>query len=161
KNGIKNKLAIASKFSPALATFTQPGQLDAYLYVAWADQSNNNDIAVSWSPSGQFDDGGSQTVAGTSNTGPALVAFNNAIFLVWTDATNGNALNVAYSASGTFNPGTVSNLALNQSSSATPAAAVFQGSLYLAWLDGGAIQVWSSVDGTFSTGQPVTIPNAS
>lgn len=161
KNGIKNKLAIASKFSPALATFTQPGQLDAYLYVAWADQSNNNDIAVSWSPSGQFDDGGSQTVAGTSNTGPALVAFNNALFLVWTDATNGNALNVAYSASGTFNPGTVSNLALNQSSSATPAAAVFQGSLYLAWLDGGAIQVWSSVDGTFSTGQPVTIPNAS
>ena len=152
--GQKIPLSWTSDYSPALATFNQPGQPNDYIYIAWTDKVQGGQLAVQWSPSGNFNDGFSQLVGGTSNTGPALISFNNALCLVWVDANNASVLTISSSSSGTFAPGTFPNLALNQQSSTTPAAAVFEGSLYLAWTENDSVMLWSSADGTFSTGSP-------
>ena len=150
----EDSLSWTSDYSPALATFNQPGQPNDYIYIAWTDKVQGGQLAVQWSPSGNFNDGFSQLVGGTSNTGPALISFNNALCLVWVDANNASVLTISSSSSGTFAPGTFPNLALNQQSSTTPAAAVFEGSLYLAWTENDSVMLWSSADGTFSTGSP-------
>lgn len=156
-----------SSYSPALAAFTPAKTENGSIYLAWAAPAQG-DLFVLSSLSGDFNkDGQLYAIGKTSTTGPALVAFDadnleqsDALCLIWTDASNGGALTITSSASGTFSDSTSVQLA--HTSSVTPAAAVFNGALYLAWMENAKICVWSSSDGSFqpnTTTQLVQIPS--
>ena len=173
--GNANKTVLSkyqSSYSPALAAFTPVDTENESIYLAWAapakgGQQNQGNLFVLSSLSGDFSkDGQLYTIGKTSATGPALVSFDadnsdqsDALSLIWTDASNGGALTVTSSVSGTFSDATSVQLA--HTSSVTPAAAVFKGALYLAWMENAKICVWSSSDGSFqpnTTTQLVQIP---
>lgn len=161
--GNSNKTTLSSyksNYSPALAAFAPLGTQTKSIYLAWAQQPAG-DLLVLSSASGDFNGAQPSAVGGISATGPALVSFDGALRLVWTDSNNGSALTITSSASGTFSDAATVRLA--HISVVTPAAVVFNNSLYLAWMENAYIWVWSSNDGSFSsgtTGPLVQIPSS-
>jgi len=114
--------------SPALA------YLNGKMYVAFKANDSSNSIHIGSSADG-ITWGSFTTVPDQSTSAaPALATFNNKLFLAWKANDSTNKIYYATSADGiNWTWPAHANSIPNQSTSASPALAAFNGSIYIAW----------------------------
>jgi hypothetical protein len=139
-----------SNLRPALAT------LNGNVYLAWTgtDPNHHINVTVSTNKGMNFLDPPVTPFAGegrNTDFGPALAAFNGALYVAWTGTDSNHHINIASSTDGVHFGNQVTPFASEGNNTGfAPALAVFHGRLYVGWTGTDSnhhINVASSADG--------------
>jgi hypothetical protein len=151
-----------SNLRPALAT------LNGNVYLAWTgtDRNHNLNVTVSTNRGMNFLDPPAAPFAGqgrNTDFGPALAAFNGALYIAWTGTDSNHHINIASSTDGVHFGNQVTPFAAQgRNTDFAPALTVFHGRLYVAWTgtDSQHLNVASSVDGIHFGNQVTPFPGS-